>query len=302
MDPIRITPARGLAIAAWAALAVSAQPARAADALAPAQAQAPALGAKEITERHATARGGVAAWKAVKSLEISGKLEAGKGSTDAYAQQTILAGKHLPGREGAIASAPPPGAAGSEGQQVRLPFTMDVQRPNRKRLEVQFAGKTAVQVSDGRQGWKLRPFLGKGEAEPYTPEELKSESSPVEPEGLLVDAAAKGTRVTVEGMDAVEGRPAYRLRLDRKSGPVRHVWIDARTFLDVKVEGEPRVVDGKPREVTILQRDFRLVGGVQIPFEIETSVAGTPDSHRMFIEKATLNPHLDDARFARPHA
>ena len=34
------------------------------------------------------------------------------------------------------------------------------------------AGDTAVQVFDGQQGWKLRPFLGRREVEAFTPAEL----------------------------------------------------------------------------------------------------------------------------------
>jgi hypothetical protein len=37
-----------------------------------------------------------------------------------------------------------------------------------------------------------------------------------------------------------------------------------------------------------------------IPFVLETAVDGYADTHRMIIEKVALNPHLDDARFAKP--
>ncbi len=51
---------------------------------------------------------------------------------------------------------------------------MDLERGRKKRLEIQFNGQTAVQVYNGTQGWKLRPFLNRHEVENFTPDELKS--------------------------------------------------------------------------------------------------------------------------------
>jgi hypothetical protein len=36
---------------------------------------------------------------------------------------------------------------------------MKLKRPGKMRIELQFNGKTALQVYDGSNGWKLRPFL-----------------------------------------------------------------------------------------------------------------------------------------------
>jgi hypothetical protein len=62
-------------------------------------------------------------------------------------------------------------------------------------------------------------------------------------------------------------------------------------------------MDGKVHNVYVYQRDFRKVeGGVMIPFVQETAVDGYSDKHKLMIEKATVNPRLDDALFAKPHA
>ena len=46
---------------------------------------------------------------------------------------------------------------------------------------------------------------------------------------------------------------------------MQHIWIDAQSFLDVKVEGTPRRMDGKMRTVWIYQRDFRSEQGIIVP-------------------------------------
>jgi hypothetical protein len=87
-----------------------------------------------------------------------------------------------------------------------------------------------------------------------------------------------------------------------RKGAVRHVWIDGKTFLDVKTEGLPKLMDGKMHPVYVYQRDFRSVQGVTIPFVMETTVDGYPETHKLQIETATVNPKLDAALFSKPHA
>jgi outer membrane lipoprotein-sorting protein len=189
---------------------------------------------------------------------------------------------------------------GEAEQQVQLPFTLARQRPNKSRLEIQFAGKTSVQVYDGAKGWKLRPYLNRNDVEPFTAQEAKAEA---ENDGLddpLIDSAVKGTKVELEGVEPVEGHAAYKLRVAAGSGAAKHVWIDAHSFLDVKVEGVPRRMDGRLRSVWVVQRDFRAVQGLIIPFVLETVVEGFPQTHRIVLEKVAVNPKLDATTFAKP--
>jgi hypothetical protein len=185
-------------------------------------------------------------------------------------------------------------------QQVQLPFRLEMKRPRKSRLEIDFAGKTAVQVYDGQNGWKLRPYLNRDDVEPFTAEETKSEETKADLEPPLVDYAAKGSQVALEGMEQVDGHDAYKLKLTLKSGDVQHIWIDAHSYLDVKVEGLPRRMDGKMRSVWIYQRDFKSIQGVMVPHLYETANEGSARTHKMVIEAVEVNRNLDDARFAKP--
>jgi len=167
---------------------------------------------------------------------------------------------------------------------------------------VVFAGKTAVQVFDGEHGWKVRPFLNRNDVEAFTADEAKTEALRGDLDGPLIDYAAKGTKVGLEGVEQVEGQPAYKLKVTPKNGAVKHVWIDAKTFLDVKMDGFPKHMDGKMHPVYVYQRDFRSVQGVMIPFVVETAVDGYTETHKLLVEKAAINPQLDDSLFSKPHA
>jgi outer membrane lipoprotein-sorting protein len=230
-----------------------------------ASAQAPAtLTAAQIIDKNVAAQGGLQAWRAVQSISFSGKLDAGGKS------------------------------------KTQLPFVLDKKRPQKTRVELVFAKETAVQVYDGAKGWKLRPYLGRRNVEPYSPDELKSASLDFELDGPLVDYAAKGSKVELEGVEKVENKDAYRLKLTLKSGQMQRVWIDAATFLEVKVEGTPHRMDGKMRSVSIYLRDYKAVNGLMVPYVIETAVEGAKNTHKMLIENVVVNPKLDDSLFTKP--
>ena len=224
------------------------------------------LTAAQIIEKNVSAKGGLEAWRAVQAMSFSGKMDAG--------------GK----------------------QKVQLPFVLEKKRPRKTRIELVFANDTAVQVYDGVNGWKLRPYLGRRDVEPYSPEELKSAALESDVDGPLVDYASKGNKVELEGVEKVENHDAYKLKLTLKGGQVQHIWVDAETFLDVKVEGTPRRMDGKMRPVAIYLRDYKAVNGLMVPYVLETAVEGYKVTHKMFIENVVVNPKLEDSLFTKPAA
>jgi len=258
---------------------------------------ATALSAAQIVDKNVAARGGLAAWRAVQAMTLTGKLGAGGNQRAALAP---------PNRQPDNIILPKRPAA-----EVQLPFVMDLKRPRKQRLELQFKDKTAIQTYDGVNGWKLRPFLNRNDVEPFSPEEMKIASTQGELDGYLIDYAAKGTRVELDGNEKVEGRDTYKLKVTLKSGEVIHVWVDAQTFLEAKVEGQPRRLDGTYHPVEVYYRDYRPVSGLQIPFLLETRVlpvgktavgmGETPvPPERIVIEKVVVNAKLDDALFSKP--
>ena len=175
---------------------------------------------------------------------------------------------------------------------------MELSRPRKMRVEIKFQGETAVQVYDGKSGWKLRPFLGRHDVEPFTAEELRIAAQQSELDGPLIDASSKGSRVELEGTEQVEGRHAYKLKVTTGKD-VRQVWVDTETFLDIKVDGT-RHIDGKQRQVWTFLRDYKPVNGVMVPHLTETVVEGVPGSERIVIDRVVVNPELDDDRFKKP--
>jgi hypothetical protein len=259
------------------------------------------LSAAQIVDRNVAARGGLQAWRKVQTLSLEGKMGAG-GNQRATLHVPIANSKE-------VADTLPHRRA----EETQLPFLLELQRPRKMRMELQFKGQTAVQVYDGSNGWKFRPYLNRHEFEPFSQEELKIASNQEDLDGPLVDYAAKGTRVELDGTDTVEGRDTYRLKLIEKSGHTFHVWVDAETFLETKIEGQPRTLDGAEHPVEVYYRDYRAVDGLQIPFVLETRVLpvaknglGLRDTpvppEKIVIEKVLVNPKLDGKLFSNLEA
>jgi len=265
------------------------------------------LSAAEIVEKNVAARGGLQAWRAVKTMSQEGKLGAG-------------------GNQRATLHVPNPGPPSTSGpsrknsqfapptrpvEEVQLPFLMEQARPRKMRFELQFNGQTGIQVYDGANGWKLRPYLNRRVVEPYTEDELKTSSMQADLDGPLVDYTAKGTKIEFVGKERVEDRDTYKIKLTLKSGEMLYVWIDTATFLEAKITGQPRRLDGALHPVEIYFRDYRAVSGLQIPFVLETKVlpvgrvaGGFQDPpvppEKAIIEKVVINPQFDEALFAKP--
>ena len=115
----------------------------------------------------------------------------------------------------------------------------------------------------------------------------------------MIDAAAKGTKVDVEALESVNGHDNYRLKLTTKDGTVRHLWIDANTYLDTKVDGT-RIAGGRSWPTATYFTAYRKVGGVVVPHVIETAISDVHSTERVVIDRVVLNTHLEDSYFAPP--
>jgi hypothetical protein len=262
----------------------------------------PKLSAVAVVEKNVAARGGLQAWRNVQTMTMSGTIAAGGNQRAALTQPGLVSPSHK-GPEAVLPTRPK--------DEAMLPITVYLARNRKTRIELQFHGETAVQVFDGANGWKLRPYLNRRVVEPYTDEEMKSTSEQSDLDGPLVDYAAKGSKVELAGMEKVEGRDNYKIKITMKNGQSLNVWIDATTFLETKIDGQPRRLDGTSHPVEVYYRDYRNVSGLQIPFTIETHVlpvarnaAGLRDTpvppEKMSFDKIAVNPKLDASLFTKP--
>jgi outer membrane lipoprotein-sorting protein len=223
------------------------------------------LSAEQIVARSVSARGGLEAWQAVSTLALAGMLYTGKQDN------------------------------------ATLPIVVKLKRPNKSRLEIDLQGRRMVQAFDGKDGWKMRRFHGQDIVAPYGPDDVASArawecvASPP-----LIDQARGAVRVKLDGTEAVDGAPAYRLTLVRSDRREQHVWVDAKSFLDVMYDDNLRRDNGEVFTIATHYRDYRTVDGVKVPTSIEVVAGGAQGSRKMVFRDVAINPSVADAVFSRP--
>jgi len=216
--------------------------------------------AEDIVAKNIQARGGIEKIRAVQTLRMTG---------------TMLVGDD------------------------RLPTTIEWKRPDKTRWEFEADGQTAIQVYDGKRGWTLMPFEGNKDPEEMSDQELEDVALQADLDGPLVDAAAKGNKITLLGKDDSDGRQAWELKVTRKNGDERFVYIDAETYLQTKTVTK-RSMGGQEIEIKSVIDDYRTVDGVQLPHSFDASAEGMPAGQSLRFSKAEINVPIDDSRFQKP--
>jgi len=154
-----------------------------------------------------------------------------------------------------------------------------------------------------RRWWKVRPFLNRNEVETYhtgrneirRPRGARSRW----PAGRPSPPRARRSRSA--GTEPVEGHPAYKLKLTLRNGVKRNLWIDAGTFLELKMEGEPRKLDGRMhKRRRLFSRLQEPKHGLTIPRLQETAVEGVKQTYKMTISRVAVNEPMGDSLFQKP--
>ena len=173
--------------------------------------------AEELVAKNIQARGGLEKIKSVQSMRMTGTMRLG---------------------------------------DERLPTTLELKRPNKSRWEFTLEGQTAVQAYDGKTAWMIMPFEGQTEPQIMTDQEARDIEMQADVDGPLVDAAAKGNTIELVGKETIEGGvEAWHLRITRKNGDARDLYLDAKTYLPGPRRDE---ADGRRTDRRDPEQDRRL--------------------------------------------
>ena len=215
----------------------------------------------DLIAKNVAAKGGVAKLKSINSLRITGTVEFG----------------------------------GTQATVVELE-----KRPSKMRTEISLQGLTMVQGYDGKTGWQIIPFSGKKDPEAVGGDELKQLEEEADIDGPLIDYKTKGNKVELVGKEKVEGTDAYNLRVTLRNGNVRNVYLDADSFLEIKVVGKT-IVRGTETTSSTTLGDYKQVDGVMFPFSVQiTQEGGQGGAQKITVEKVEFNVPADDASFKMP--
>jgi hypothetical protein len=217
--------------------------------------------ADELVNKNIQAKGGMEKIKAIKSVRITGKLNAGGGFTAATLQEN--------------------------------------QRPNLVRETFSLQGMTAVTAYDGTTGWQIQPFGGHKDPELMGEDDLRDLLLDADFDGPLVDYKEKGNTVEFLGHDVVDGDDALRLKVTLKDGDIVYYYLDPDTFLEIRKEVQ-EFIRGSLRESVLEMGSYKPVAGVMYPYSISQGSKANPSAQTTTVEKIEVNVPIENADFAVP--
>jgi len=218
--------------------------------------------AEELVQKNIEAKGGMEKIKAINSMRLVGKLDAGGGFTAAVGQEN--------------------------------------KRPNQVRETFILQGMTQVQAYDGSTAWQIRPFGGRKDPQLMGEDDVRDLLIDADLDGPLVDYKEKGNKVDYLGHDIVDGDDALRLKVTLKNGDMVYYYLDPDTFLEIRTERREFVRGAVHDTVTDLG-SYKPVAGVMFPFSVNGGPKDDPTQWQsVTYERIEANVPLQDSDFAVP--
>jgi len=216
----------------------------------------------DLVAKSVAARGGDAKVKAIQSIKVTGTMTAPTG--------------------------------------MQLPLTILVKRPGLIRTEMNLQGNSFVQAYDGTTAWVVNPMTGSSEPKPSGESDAKNIRNGAESflDGPLVDYKAKGSKLEFAGKEDVNGSPAYKLKVTTKSGMEMTVYLDSKSYLEVRTTTKVSQM-GQEMEVDTYPGDYKPEAGVLMAHTMESKMNGAT-MMKMSLDKIEINGPVDDAAFKMP--
>jgi hypothetical protein len=214
----------------------------------------------EVVAKNIQARGGAEKLKSMRSLRTSSKLTQGS---------------------------------------FRAEFRQENKRADKVREEIIIQGLAQVQAYDGKTGWQISPFNGRKDPELLSQDDLKSLAVDADMDRPLMEYKEKGHRAELVGHDSMEGTDCFKIKLSMKNGDVRYYYLDADSYLELKVEIQT-TIRGALQESELYYGDYEQVNGIYYPFTVEQAQKGSSSRTQISVEKIEQNVPLEDAVFSMP--
>lgn len=213
--------------------------------------------AEEILKKHVAAIGGDAAFKKTNSREMSAILD-----------------------------------IAAQGISANMKITSKAPNKLRTELDIPGMGKI-VEGFDGTVAWSQNPFTGLLEKEGEQLKQAKEQADFYRD----VEIADRYETWKVNGREKVGGKDAHVLIGTSADGSSETLFVDASSYLLLKVTTMAETPQGKMKTSTILS-DYKQVDGLTLPFNISVeSVAGNMSIKVKEIKNNVVAP---DTLFVKP--
>lgn len=179
---------------------------------------------------------------------------------------------------------------------MSAPVTLQLIDGKSMRFDLTIQGMTMIQVIDGNSGWMVMPFQGVTTPEPIPEDQVKEMKGEMDITGELFNYKDKGFTLALDGMEKVNEKDTYKLKLTSKDGKVNYYYIDKDTFFPVK---EMQIVKAEEKDVEISKyySDFRKSdSGLVFAYKLKSDNGGGDITW----ESIEVNPKIDPSIFKMP--
>jgi hypothetical protein len=182
-----------------------------------------------------------------------------------------------------------------------IPFTQYVKRPGMWMIEIHVQGMKIIQAYDGTKGWMINPMAGSKKPTESDEETTKIFRNNALIGGKLYNISEMGFTVELAGKEELDGKEVYKLNLTEKDGAVSNFFIDANSYLILKIISK---VTRMGNEIITENNysNYKKVNDVIISYLMEQKITNAQyESQTISIDKVELNVEIDDNIFKMPN-
>jgi len=157
---------------------------------------------------------------------------------------------------------------------MNMDMQMDIwmKNPNKIKSVTSFNGQEIVQVFDGEKGYSINPMAGSNTPVEMTSDQIKEVIRNNMFQNYMANYLKEG-KLTLEGEDAVNGKPAFKVKAALDGGNSAIMFIDKSTYLITKSIANVNQ-GGMAMSIESYPSEYTEASGILLPMKTTTSASG----------------------------
>jgi hypothetical protein len=176
---------------------------------------------------------------------------------------------------------------------MELPLSMYMKKPNKIKMVYSFQGQEMIQVFDGEKGYMVNPMMGSTDPVELTGDQLTQLQDNNSFNNQVAEYFKAG-KLTLEGEEAVNGKPAFKMKAIVGTMPV-YLFVDKESYMMVKTKATVEQM-GTSVEMDSYMTDYTDVKGVIMPKKV-TQMANGMEAAVVTFETIEVDVPIEDSVF-----
>lgn len=166
------------------------------------------------------------------------------------------------------------------------------------RRESDFGGQTMVQVVSDKSGWAIMPFGGSTDPAAMNDDQYKQSADVIYRPDPLINYAANGGKVELQGQEKVNNVNAYKIKYTNKAGVETTYYIDPSTYYIIETVRQGNMM-GQDVTITTTYSNFQKTDfGVFMPYTTNIDMGQFAMTENA--KKVEVNKEIDPKIFDMP--